>query len=578
MHDLLIRGGRIVDGTGADAFTGDLAITEGRVSGVGRDLGAADRRVDADGLLVTPGWVDIHTHNDGQATWDGEMQPSLWHGVSTVVMGNCGVGFAPAAPDRHDWLIGLMEGVEDIPAKALAEGMSWGWESFPEYLDALDRLPRTMDVGALIAHGAVRAYVMGDRGAKNQEATPEDIADMATLVKGAIRDGALGFSTSRTMIHCSVDGEPVPGTYALENELLAFANAVKESGGLMEMVLSGVAGEVPDTLLGETRMMERIARQSGAQLLFLLLQNHVATREWREQLDICEQAQRDGVQLIPQVAARPPSVLFSFQGDNPFEYLPSFQPLKGLPFAQKIARLRDPELRRTLLSEKDPNTTGMSLIYNSPTVWDSTYPMGNPLSYTPNSDDSIAKRAGRENRDARELVYDLLLENDGRTFLMYTVVNYADGNSDAMAEMIRSPASVLGLSDAGAHVRQIIDAGIHTYMLTHWVRGFEKGHPYHLPLEFVVRKLTGDNAKLFGFTDRGTLTVGAKADVNLIDYDNLKVEQPGIVNDLPADMPRLMQKAQGYVATYVSGETIQENGKATGARPGRVVRGGGASA
>ncbi len=578
MHDLLIRGGRIVDGTGRDAFSGDVAITEGRVSGVGSDLGAADRVVDADGLLVTPGWVDIHTHYDGQATWDAEMQPSLWHGVSTVVMGNCGVGFAPATPERHDWLIGLMEGVEDIPAKALAEGMPWGWESFPEYLDALAQLPRTMDVGALIAHGAVRAYVMGERGANNEEATAQDIAQMAALVKEAIRAGAVGFSTSRTMIHCSVDGEPVPGTYAPETELLAFANAVKESGGLMEMVLSGVAGEVPDTLLGETRMMERIARQSGARLLFLLLQNHAASKEWREQLDICEAAQRDGVQLIPQVAARPPSVLFSFQGDNPFEYLPSFAPLKGLPLEQKIARLRDPELRRTLLSEKDPNTTGMSVIYNSPTVWDSTYEMGTPLSYTPDPAASIAKRAAHENRDPRELVYDLMLENDGHTFLMYTVVNYADGNSDAMAEMIRSPAAVLGLSDAGAHVRQIIDASIHTYMLTHWVRGFEKGHPYHMPLEFAVKKLTGDNAKLFGFDDRGTLTPGAKADLNLIDYENLKVEHPAIVHDLPAGMPRLMQKAQGYVATYVSGEAVQENGKATGARPGRVVRGGSASA
>jgi N-acyl-D-aspartate/D-glutamate deacylase len=574
MHDLILRGGTVVDGTGAPARTADVAVTGGEITAVGRDLGSSQQTVDADGLLVTPGWVDIHTHYDGQATWDAEMAPSLWHGVSTVVMGNCGVGFAPATPDRHRWLIGLMEGVEDIPGKSLAEGMPWDWETFGEYLDSLARLPRTLDVGAMLSHGAVRAYVMGNRGANNEEATPEDIAAMAAVVGDGMAAGALGFSSSRTLIHCSVDGEPVPGTYASEEELVALAKAVKDSGrGVFEMVPNGIAGEA-DVLLEETRLMDRVARASGAPLVFLLLQHGLHSDQWRQQLEICEAARRDGVALIPQVAARPPAVLFSFQGDNPFEYLPSFVSLKGLPLAEKIARLRDPELKRTLLSEKDPNTTGMSLIYKSPTVWESTYLMGTPLSYTPDTENSIAKIAARENRDPRELAYEMMLENDGDTFLMYSVVNYIDGNSDAMAEMIRSETAVLGLSDAGAHVRQVIDASIHTYMLTHWVRSFEEGHPYHMPLEFVVKKLTSDNAKLFGMNDRGVLRAGAKADINLIDFDNLHVDHPHIVADLPADMPRLMQTAKGYVATYVAGRAVQENGQATGARPGGVVRSG----
>ncbi len=571
MHDVVIRGGTIADGTGAPATTGDVAIEDGKIAALGRDVGAAKRTIDADGLLVTPGWIDIHTHYDGQVTWDPDLQPSVWHGVSTLVMGNCGVGFAPATPDRHDWLIQLMEGVEDIPGNALAEGMPWGWESFGEYLDVLATMPRTMDVGALVGHGAVRAYVMGERGAANEEATPEDVRQMAALVEQAIRDGALGFSTSRTEIHASVEGVPVPGTYADETELLAFAKAARAAGGIMEMVPAGIAGEA-EGLLGETRMMERLARESGCLLTFLLLQHRLDSTEWRKQLDICEAAQREGVRLVPQVAARPPAVLFSFQGDNPFEYLPSFQPLKQLSFEQKIERLRDPELRATLLSEKDPNTTGMSLIYNSPEVWQCTNPMGDGLSYTPEAGGSVAEIAQREGRDPREVAYDLMLENDGRTFLMYAVVNWADGNSDAMRDMIQSPASVLGLSDAGAHVRQVIDASMHTYMLTHWVRGFEEGHPYHLPLEFVVKRLSHDNAQLFGFQDRGVLRVGARADVNVIDYDNLQVNRPTVIHDLPAGMPRLMQTAEGYVHSIVAGETVQEGGKLTGARPGQVVR------
>jgi N-acyl-D-amino-acid deacylase len=375
MHDVVIRGGKIVDGTGKPAFIGDVAIAKGRVAAVGKDLGSAQKIINAEGLLVTPAWVDVHTHYDGQVAWDEQMTPSLWHGVSTVVMGNCGVGFAPATPDRHNWLIGLMEGVEDIPGPALAAGLPWGWQSFGEYLDVLDKMPRTLDVGGMVTHGAVRAFVMGERGAKNEPATAQDIAQMATLVREAVLAGALGFSSSRTLVHTANDGEPVPGTFATEEELSGIARAVRSTGrGILEMVPRGIAGEAPD-LLQEVDMMIRIARSTGCPLTFLLAQNNSYPEQWREVMAKCTTAVHSGVPIVPMVFTRPVCVLFSFQGDNPFEYLPSFQPLKKLSHSEKVAALRNPELRQKLVTEKDPNTTGMSMLYQSPLVWERTYPM-----------------------------------------------------------------------------------------------------------------------------------------------------------------------------------------------------------
>ena len=572
MHDVLIRSGKIVDGTGKPAFTGDVAIANGQIAAVGKDLGSAKKTINADGLLVTPAWVDAHTHYDGQVAWDQQMTPSLWHGVSTVVMGNCGVGFAPATPDRHEWLIGLMEGVEDIPSQALAAGLPWGWQSFPEYLAVLDKMPRTLDVGGMITHGAVRAFVMGERGAKNEPATAEDIARMATIVKEAVLGGALGFSSSRTLVHSAHGGEPVPGTYATDEELIGIARAVRSTGrGIIEMVPRGIAGETAD-LLDEVDMMIRIARATGCPLTFLLAQNNSYPEQWREVMAKCSAAVEGGVRIVPMVFARPVCVLFSFQGDNPFEYLPSFQPLKKLSHNDKIAALRNSALRQKLVTEADPNTTGMSLLYQNPLVWERTYPMGEKLSYEPDSNDSIAAIAKREKRNPRAVVYDRMLEQNGRAFLMYAAAGYAQGNSNPLHELICHPITVMGGSDAGAHVRQIIDAGVPTYALTHWTRDKAADDPKRLPLEFVVKKLTHDGARLFGMTDRGTLEPGAKADVNLIDYTNLGVSHPEMIYDLPAGMPRLMQTARGYEKTFVSGEVVQENGKDTGARPGRIVR------
>ncbi|HEX4211021.1 MAG TPA: amidohydrolase family protein [Candidatus Binataceae bacterium] len=575
MYDIVFKGGTIIDGTGQPGFTGDLAVTAGRINAVGGKLGEGRRTIDANGLLVAPAWVDVHTHYDGQVTWDPQLAPSLWHGVGTVVFGNCGVGFAPVKPDRHRWLIQLMEGVEDIPGVALEKGIPWGWESFAEYLDVLAAMPRTIDVGAQLTHGALRAFVMGERGAKNQPATGDEIASMAAMVTQAIHAGALGFSTSRTLIHTAIDGEPVPGTFAPEEELSAMARAIVSAGrGILEWVPRGVGGEEANAgaLIEEMRLMRRITA-TGCPVTFLIVQNNTEPNQWREQMRIVEAAAQAGERLTPQVFARPICTLFSIAGDHPFTFLPSYAALKDLPLDERLRSMRSPEVKRRLLADVDPNKTGMSLIYQNPLIWQRTYPMGTPLSYTPAEKDSIANIAKRQERDPREVAYDLLLENDGRAFLMYAAANYAEGNPDALHEMLSHPLAVLGGSDAGAHVRVICDASIPTYMMTKWSREHRAGDAHHLPIERVIKKMTSETARLYGMFDRGTLEPGMKANLNLIDYDNLAIEHPEMVKDLPGGMPRLMQKARGYVATFVNGEMIQENGRETGARPGKVVRG-----
>lgn len=571
MHDLIVQGGTIVDGTGQPSFTGDVAVTDGKISGVGSDLGRAKRTLKADGLIVAPGWVDVHTHYDGQVSWDPLLTPSLWHGVSTIVMGNCGVGFAPVVPERREELIGMMESVEDIPRQSLSAGIDWQWETFPEYLDALDAIPRTIDVGTQIPHIPLRLYIMGERGAGKEPATPEDIEQMAAMTRAAIEAGALGFSTSRTMVHATPEGVPVPGTFASPDELLGIGRGIIQTGrGLMEVVSDAVLGQNIDSELGWMQELAAI----GCPVTFLLAQTNPQPHVWRDILQRCEAATNGGARIIPQVFARPVTILFSFQGENPFQYLPSYAPLKDLPHAEKMQALRNPDVRRRLLTEEDPNTAGMSILYQQASTWQMTYPMGQPLNYFPDGANNVATIAARRGCDPREVVYDLLLEDDGRAFLMYAIAGYAEQSRDPLYEMLTHPLTVMGGSDSGAHMRTICDASVQTFMLIDWVRDHTKDDPYHLPIELVVKKQSRDTARLFGMHDRGTLELGMKADLNLIDLGALSIEKPEMIHDLPADMPRLMQTAHGYVASLVSGEVVQENGEATEARPGKVVRSG----
>ena len=570
MHDLIIHGGTIVDGTGKLSFSGDVAVTDGKISGVGADLGQAKRTMNADGLFVAPGWVDVHTHYDGQVSWDPVLTPSLWHGVSTVVMGNCGVGFAPVVPERRAELMAMMESVEDIPRQSLAAGIDWQWETFPEYLDALDAIPRTIDIGTQIPHAPLRIYVMGERGANNEPATPEEIEKMASITRTAIEAGALGFSTSRTMVHATPEGVPIAGTFASPDELLGIGRGVAQAGrGIMEVVNDAMAGKNLDS---ELDWMHQVAA-AGCPITFLLPQTNPRPHIWRELLERCEASNRAGAKITPQVFARPVTILFSFQGENPFQYLPSYAPLKALSHEEKMQALRNPDVRQRLLSEEDPNKAGISVLYRQADTWQKTFPMGQPLNYFPDGDNNIAAIAAQRGCDPREVVYDLLLENDGKSFLMYTVAGYAEGNRNALYEMLTHPLTVMGGSDSGAHMRTICDSSAQTFMLTNWVRDCAADDPHHLPLEFVVKKQTHDTARLFGMHDRGTLELGMKADVNLIDLDALSIATPAMSYDLPAGMPRLVQTAQGYVAGLVSGEVVQENGQETGARPGKVVRG-----
>lgn len=571
MHDLIVQGGTIVDGTGRPKFSGDVAVTAGRISGLGSNLGKARRTFRADGLVVTPGWVDVHTHYDGQVSWDPLLSQSLWHGVSTVVMGNCGVGFAPVVPARREELMAMMESVEDIPRQSLVAGIDWQWETFPEYLDALAAIPRTLDIGTQIPHVPVRLYVMGERGAKNESATPKDIEQMAAIVRMAIDAGALAFSTSRTMVHATPEGVPIPGTFAEPEELLGISRGIVQAGrGLMEVVSDAVSGKNLDS---ELRWMEKVAA-AGCPVTFLLAQTNLRPQVWRELLQRCETSTRSGARIIPQVFARPVTILFSFQGENPFLYLPSYARLKDLPHEEKMQALRNPDVRRRLLSEQDPNCAGMSVLYQQASTLHKTFPMGRPLNYFPDADNNVAAIAAERGCDPREAMYDLLLEDDGKAFLMYTVAGYAESNRDALHEMLANPLTVMGGSDAGAHMRTICDGSAQTFMLTNWVRDAAADNRYRLPLEFVVKKQSHDTARLFGMHDRGTLELGMKADMNLIDLNALCIGTPEMVYDLPADKPRLMQTAQGYVAGLVSGEVVQENGEATDARPGQVVRGG----
>jgi len=571
-YDLIVRGGTIVDGTGRAPFEGDVAVRDGRVAAVtapGEIAEKAAREVDATGLVVTPGFVDIHTHYDAQVTWDAHLSPSCFHGVTTAIVGNCGVGFAPARPNEREWLIQLMEGVEDIPGAALSEGIQWDWETFPEYLDAIERTPLALDVATQVPHSAVRAYVMGERGAKNEPATSEDIAAMAAIVKEGIAAGALGFSTSRTIAHRALDGEPVPGTFAAEDELFGIGRVLGELGtGIFEVAGAGAAGEDVAAPKREIDWMRRLSSEIGRPVSFAMLQVDSAPELWRELLELAKQATSEGAEIFPQVAGRPFGMLMGLQTErHAWIGRPSFDEIARLPLPELARELRKPERRQRILAEP-PDLNGFGGVW---VQYDKLFPLGNPMNYEPSPDDSIAGIAKREGRDPQDVLYDAMLEEDGRAMLLVPALNYSYRTCDPIYEMMHHPRAVLGLGDGGAHCALICDASIPTFMLTHWVRDRSRGP--RVPIEFAVKRMTRDTARLYGLEDRGTLEPGMKADMNLIDLGRLALELPEAVADLPAGGRRLMQRARGYVATFVSGVEIMREGAPTGALPGALVRG-----
>lgn len=568
MYDLVIRGGTVVDGTGAPARRADVAISGDRIMHIGADVGAGRAEIDATGKIVTPGFVDIHTHYDGQATWDQEMAPSSWHGVTTVVMGNCGVGFAPARPDRHEWLISLMEGVEDIPGTALAEGMTWNWETFPEYLDALERLPRTVDVGTHVPHGAVRAYVLGDREQPGAVPTAADIAAMSAIVEDGLRAGALGFSTSRTVLHKSVDGELVPGTTATPEELIAIGRAMGRVGyGVFEMA-SDLKRE-----WNEFQWMGDLSRETGLPVTFAALQSIAKELPLDEQISEMRAQNATGANIIAQIALRGNGILMAWQGTvHPFLFRPAWTEMADLDWPEKLARLRDPAVRARMIGEDSvlPPSDLPELQWAVTQGWMLHYEMGPAFNYEPAPTDTIMARAAAAGVDPAAYAYDQLMQEDGTGFIYFPILNYADGNLDFLEALQGADDTVNSLSDGGAHCGTICDAASPTFMLQHWVRDRVGGR---VTLETAIKRQCRDTALLYGMEDRGLLAPGYLADVNIIDLDKLKLGKPWLAFDLPAGGKRLLQQADGYVATIKSGQVTFRDGVCQGVYPGGVIRG-----
>ena len=561
---LIIRGGTVVDGTGAEPFVADVAIAGGRIVQVGKVAAAMAEEIDARGMLVTPGFVDVHTHYDAQATWSSHLTPSSCNGVTTVLLGNCGVGFAPCEPHQRDMLVRLMEGVEDIPEVVLAAGLPWNWRSFPDYLDALAARRFDLDVATQVPHAALRVFVMGQRGADREPATEPDRARMAALAAEGIRAGALGFSTSRTLNHRTVDGQPIPTLRAAESELAAIARAVGETGaGWLQVV-----ADFDEELEPEFAMLRRLVAQSGRPMTMTVLERDSRPNEWRQLLAHIAAANADGLAMTGQVRGRPTSLLLGFElSQHPFLPCPSWQEVAKLPFPAKLGALRQPELRARLLAEA-PAKGGLASRLRT---WERIFALGDPPNYEPAAEQSLAAEAQRLGLPPAELAYDRLLAGDGRNILYRPLTNYAGGNLDTVREMLAHPHTLLGLGDGGAHVGIICDATDMTHALTHWTRDRAAGGRF--PVAWMVKRLTRDNARAIGLNDRGTIAPGGKADIHVIDYDRLRLRRPEVIYDLPGGGRRLMQRSDGYLATIVSGVPVYRDGAPTGRLPGRLVRG-----
>jgi N-acyl-D-amino-acid deacylase len=565
MHDLVIRNGTIVDGTGRPSYRGDLAVDGGIITSVGEKAGGGRREIDASGLLAAPGWVDIHSHYDGQVAWDPYVSPSSWHGVTTVIMGNCGVGFAPVKRGAEDYLLNLMDAVEDIPVPTLAAGINFEWETFGEYLDSLSRMKRVLDIGAQVPHCALRVYVMGERGASNEPATPDEIARIRAVVRDSVRAGALGASTSRTKVHRTRDGQLVPGTLASIDEVMAIGKGLGDAGSGVFEVISDMNGADQSM-----EWMAQLTKETGLPLSLAALGNGPTGPGVRRRLDFMKQCNERGARLVSQIAVRSPGQLNGLEtSTNPLLNSPAYQEIAHLPLDERVARMRDPKMRARIVAEmpeKPGNPFGM------PTEgYINLFVLGEPPNYEPGAEMSLAAIAKREGRSPHEVYYDALLLRNGRE-LIYQPFNYTRSYSlDPLLDLLQHPVNVISLSDGGAHCAQICDANAPTFLLTHWVR--DRRRNGRIALELAVKRQTRETAMLYGLEDRGALLPGLKADINLIDFENLNSHAPEIVYDFPANGRRFVQRAEGYKYTIVSGEVTFEDGKPTGAMPGKVVRG-----
>ena len=565
MYDLIIKNGTVYDGTGDKPFMADIAIKGRKIEAIGELDEVSKQTINAEGKVVAPGFVDIHTHYDGQVTWDPYLRPSTYHGVTTVVMGNCGVGFSPCKPEERDWLISLMEGVEDIPGTALHEGINWQWESFPEYLDILENKPLAIDVGTQIPHGAVRAYVMGQRGIDREEATQEEIDRMSQIVKEAIQAGAFGFSTSRTEKHRDSSGALTPSITAHKNELVSIANSI---GELNSGVLQGISDFYD--FESEFDIFKEMSQSSGRPISITVEQMDQRPDWWHQLLDGIEAAQNEGINMYGQVPPRATGINMGLEVTlNPFTFYPSFYDLSKKSLEEKVATMRDPKFKKKVLSEQ-PVSIGNPLVEEITQSFNKMFRLGDPANYEPDPDSSFKAIAKKQNISPQEVAYDCLLEKEGKALIYHPLFNYLPGNLDFVEKMLNHPYSISGLGDAGAHCGAISDASFPTTLIQHWGRDRTRGKK--IPLEKLISMQTLETSRLLGISDRGVLKEGYKADINVIDFDNLTLHEPEVLHDLPAGGRRLVQKASGYEYTIVSGQIAFENGEATGALNGRLIR------